>query len=119
MSWTGWSAAEDAMLVAHYPERGPSWRGWADLLPGRSKKSIITRAGRLGVKAPRGAARGRSGRSELWKPSNVRQPGSYDQCVRDCMADGLTPSQIDRKMHWPEGKAKQILMGTWDREDGR
>ena len=108
MSWTGWSAAEDAMLVAHYQERGPSWRGWADLLPGRSKKAIKTRASRLGLTAP-----------ERRAASAVRHPSEHGQRVRDLMAKGKTPSQIDREMRWPEGKAKQVLMGTWETKGER
>lgn len=117
-TWTGWSEAEDVMLREHYPVRGPKWAGWAEVLPGRSYTAITTRAHKLGVKGP-GKSLGRAGRSQLYAPGTVSTPYEYERCVRDCMADGMAPSQIDRKMHWAEGKAKEILMGTWDREGGR
>lgn len=47
---TRWSREEDALLATHFPEHGSSWDGWGELLPGRSKHSIASRAIKLGIR---------------------------------------------------------------------
>jgi hypothetical protein len=44
-----WTHDELAILTAHYAKMGPSWEGWADLLPRRSKVSIEHAAKRLHI----------------------------------------------------------------------
>ena len=44
-----WTYAEDRMVRDNYPRHGPSWDGWADVLPHRTKAAIASRAGMLGV----------------------------------------------------------------------
>ena len=39
-----WTEEELATLREHYPEHGPSWRGWRELLPGRTRDAIQIRA---------------------------------------------------------------------------
>lgn len=48
-AWEAWSIREDAIVAEHYPERGPSWAGWADVLPERTKNAIRGRAYALGI----------------------------------------------------------------------
>ena len=42
-----WTAEEIAALKEHYPERGPSWEGWADLLQDRSTGAITAMAHKM------------------------------------------------------------------------
>ena len=45
--WAGW---EDVEVCEHFPERGPHWDGWAEVLPTRTRRSIENRARTLGVR---------------------------------------------------------------------
>ncbi len=47
---TRWSGDEDRVLARHFPEHGSVWDGWAELLPGRSKHSIASRAVKLKIR---------------------------------------------------------------------
>lgn len=98
------------MLRAHYPERGPSWAGWREVLPNRTRSAIVKHARSLGLcnRVPKDEAPEQTGMAG--------RHGEYVREVRRRMASGMAPSQIDREMHWPEGRAKQILMDTWERE---
>lgn len=118
---TAWSEQEDEVLRAHYAERGPSWAGWAEVLQGRSQQSIVNRANRLGLRVTRrgGAAQARARMSAPGiAPS---RPVEFEAQVLGRMADGMAPSQIDREMHWPSGRAAAIASEAWrrDKEDGR
>lgn len=44
-----WSEAELSSLSEHYLEHGPSWSGWAELLPGRTRNAIAEKAMRGGL----------------------------------------------------------------------
>ena len=44
-----WTDEEDALLHEHYPEHGPRWDGWAELLPKRSRQAIQQRSARIGA----------------------------------------------------------------------
>lgn len=46
-----WTSEEEALLRREYPDRGSSWDGWGELLPGRSELSIRKKASRLGIRA--------------------------------------------------------------------
>lgn len=48
-----WSPAEDAVLMGNCAH-GPSWDGWSELLPGRTRGAISVRASKLGVGMGRG-----------------------------------------------------------------
>jgi hypothetical protein len=54
-SWRKWTEEEDELIRLYYPEHGPSWSGWAKLMPERdaSKDSIAHRANHLGIKRKR------------------------------------------------------------------
>lgn len=52
-----WTKAEDDVLRRHMPTHGPSWDGWARLLPGRTGTAIMARKKKLGVAGPRSKAR--------------------------------------------------------------
>lgn len=47
-----WTDADVAALREHYPVHGSVWDGWADSLPGRTRKSIRGKARLLGLHAP-------------------------------------------------------------------
>lgn len=44
-----WTGAEDAILIENIAKHGPSWEGWAELLPGRSAGAIKSRKATLGA----------------------------------------------------------------------
>lgn len=44
-----WTPEEIEILKEHYPMRGESWEGWADLLPGRNQRSIGQKAHTIGI----------------------------------------------------------------------
>lgn len=45
-----WSTDELLVLIDQYPRHGFDWSGWHRLLPGRSKRAVMTMASRLGIK---------------------------------------------------------------------
>ena len=47
-----WTRAEDQMIADNYANHGPSWPGWAEMMPDRGTVAIRNRAARLGVRAP-------------------------------------------------------------------
>lgn len=46
---TRWTPEEDAAIRELYPGHAPSWDGWDEVLPGRTRASICTRAKRIGA----------------------------------------------------------------------
>lgn len=44
-----WTRAEVEALKANYRSKGPSWEGWKRVLPGRTKRSICSKATLLGI----------------------------------------------------------------------
>lgn len=49
-----WMPDEDELLRDLYPEHGPSWDGWMRVLPTRSRRAVVTRANKLGMRAQTG-----------------------------------------------------------------
>jgi len=47
-----WTRAEDLMIADNYANHGPSWPGWAEMMPDRGTVAIRNRAARLGVRSP-------------------------------------------------------------------
>lgn len=45
-----WSEYEEDIVRVYYPEHGAQWKGWSELLPGRTLNAIQNRAYRLGVR---------------------------------------------------------------------
>lgn len=45
-----WTTRELELLETHYPEHGPSWERWAELLPGRTTKAIALKAHVMGIR---------------------------------------------------------------------
>lgn len=107
------------MLRAHYAERGPSWAGWREVLKGRTRHAIISRAKRLGLQvASRKAASMARVREQVARKA-PSQPREFEAAVGRRMASGMAPSQIDREMHWPEGRAASIISEAWRRDKER
>ena len=48
-----WRGYEVRALREHYPEHGPHWGGWPDVLPGRTEEQIEYKAKYEGVGHPR------------------------------------------------------------------
>lgn len=58
-----WTESEDQLLRENLPKHGPGWKGWADLLPGRTPAAILARKGTLGIEGPRSKP---APRTKLW-----------------------------------------------------
>lgn len=50
-----WTADEIDVICKNYPNHGPAWKGWSELLPGRSPKSIERKAHGMGLKVTKEA----------------------------------------------------------------
>ena len=75
-----WDESERAVVREHYPERGPRWDGWAEVLPTRTRRSIENRARTLGVRHdPVGRPRC-DGRTGGWSAAE-------DACLLRALAD--------------------------------
>ena len=107
------------MLRAHYAERGPSWAGWREVLQGRTRHAIISRAKRLGLQVASRKAASMARVREQAPRKAPSQPREFEAAVGRRMANGMTPSQIDREMHWPEGRAASIISEAWRRDKER
>jgi hypothetical protein len=100
---SAWSKDEIAVLKAHYPEHGMRWVGWESLLPDRSEREIGRKANSLKLRPP--------------VPRKMRpkaRPDDSEVKVLFLMRSGLTPSQIDSKMHWVPGRTIKILKARWE-----
>ncbi len=45
-----WSERELELLARYYPEKGPSWEGWAKVLDNRSPRAVMCMAFNIGAK---------------------------------------------------------------------
>lgn len=117
-----WSEAEDRALKEFYPRHGTDWVGWDEVLPERSERAIECRAYRFGLMKPRKPSGPRK-----YKPREKangshygarvqRTPDPYEGYVMECMAEGLTPTEIDAVKRWPRGTARMILSEMWLRD---
>lgn len=121
MKGAAWSDVEDDAIRTFYPSHGMMWEGWDEVLPGRTTYSIQNRARRLGVKSlihHHGRKRNRpKGDSRHYtSPSTTPTRDPYESQVMRYMNDGMTPTEIDRKMGWYPGSARLILSNRWQRK---
>lgn len=119
-----WSDAEDNAVRQFYPRHGSGWVGWSEVLPTRSPKAISSRAQRLGVPPParpkpRNQKRKgvRQADERHRKTIIVKEADPNEKYVLACMRAGLTPTEIDRKMHWWPRTTMRILTERWAREN--
>lgn len=116
-----WSDAEDDAVRTFYPRHLGNWDGWAEVLPNRTQRAIMARARRLGVagkRAPAGIARKRASPDQRHRDKPISHvPDPHEGYVMSCMAAGMTPSEIDRRMHWYNGTTRLILTNRWEREN--
>lgn len=103
-----WSDDEVEILKAHYDEHGASWDGWAMLLPDRSENAICKKA--HGIKMERAV------KAKARKPRAKRAVDSREAVVLRMMKQGMSPSQIDRKMKWVPGRTHSIVIDRWRRD---
>ena len=103
-----WSEDETAIIKAHYDEHGASWDGWEMLLPGRSRSSITKKAHRLKME--------RAVNAKKRGPKARKAADSREAVVLRMMKQGLSPSQIDKKMRWVPGRTKMIVIDRWRRD---
>lgn len=120
-----WSEVEDNAVREFYAKYGRRWVGWSEVLPTRTLRAISARATRLGVKRPtrrepKRKARERDrpkGDERHYNVGAAREPDPYEGYVMACMESGLTPTQIDQRMHWRTGTTVLILTERWEREN--
>lgn len=110
-----WTEGEDRLVTMCYPSRGARWDGWHELLPERSSEAIATRARRLGVVRTRSRVGG--GDANHYGFEFVKVPDPCESKVTRMMREGLTPDEIDRRMHWWPSTTKRILAEMWSREE--
>lgn len=101
-----WSDAEDGAVRTFYPRHGRKWDGWSEVLPKRTIRAIGMRAVRLGIKAP---------------PRKKKSKYATDAYRRETitaalMDQGMTPTEIDTKMHWRHGTAVKAMSSRWERQ---
>lgn len=120
-----WSDEEDEAIRVYYPSRGRSWDGWKEVLPERTKGAIVERARRLGIKSdhPRRQVEydveaAMETKRERWYYQVQRVPPKdpYEEQVVRLMHEGMTPTEIDRKMGWFLGSARLIMSNRWLRQ---
>lgn len=98
-----WSEAEDRAVRTFYPRHGRKWDGWSEVMPKRTIRAIGMRAVRLGIKAP----------PRKKKSKHATDAYRREMIVAALMDSGMTPTEIDAKMHWRAGTAKQLILERW------
>ena len=104
-----WTAEDIAVLFENYMAHDESWPGWEAVLPGRSWRAIRRKANELGLARTERRHAGNTAMSSV---------DPNEGTVSLLMAGGMAPSQIDARMGWRPGRAKQILVDRWRRELG-
>lgn len=116
-----WTDAQDQILRDNYPKHGGRWDGWATLLPNRTNRAIGARAQRIGLVRQRPQRKQRPKRPRAADEHHrdkeiVQEPDPHEDYVLACMDAGMTPTEIDRRMHWFSGTTRLILTNRWERE---
>lgn len=121
-----WGYDEVEILKAQYPLHGPHWIGWEALLPDRTERAIQRKAGLLGIVHAKTERKKPKKRKKVPRLNALTHyettvaavtPDPYERPILGMMEAGMTPQQIDAKMHWPSGRTIQILTEMWQRED--
>lgn len=109
-----WTEDEDRLVFLCYLSHGEKWDGWHDLLPDRTSEAIGSRARRLGLMRS-----GRKGTSDdrHYGFGSTKVPDPCEAKVIMLMKQGLTPSEIDKRMHWWPNTTARVLVEMWGRED--
>lgn len=110
-----WGEFETLALMEFYPRHGPQWDGWDDVLPNRTRHAIIQKAAKLDLKAPIV----RSKRNVEEQDEGRMPPREYERTVTKLMGEGLSPTQIDQRMHWVPSTAASVLREIWRRDKER
>lgn len=84
-----WSMDEDELIRRWYPEKGPSWEKWAEMLPGRTYKAINVRAGRIGVRCDYRGPR-------TWTKSEDRS--AVTALAEVCKTTGRSPESVIHRL---------------------
>lgn len=73
------------------------------------------RARRLGVSSP---PKKKPAKPKREGPIGIRaEPHEYEERIMALMGRGMTPIEIDQKMHWWAGTTVRILKARWERQD--
>lgn len=110
-----WTKDESMRLLKFYPEHGLSWDGWKTMLPDKTRKSILNKAIRMGLKRRKKHPK----KKEIVKVNstvNFNPPDPYEDVVIAYMSAGFPPSEIDERMGWFRGSAGLIMSNMWKRE---
>lgn len=112
-----WTAGEDTLLAAHYPDWGGDWDGWAALLPGRSMASIRSRAHKLGLRmAPEAVSARRARGGIAASEARVAARDGREGAVMVLLDHGLPPSAIDARLGYEPGTAIRVISARWRRK---
>lgn len=115
-----WSDDEYEILKANWEGHGRDWIGWESLLPGRTPRAIQRKANGFGLvepKKPRNKKKEERREPRMPKFGNVRHGADpNERYVMACMRAGMTPTDIDKKMHWFPGTARLIISDKWERD---
>lgn len=109
-----WSKEETEALRLYYPEHGPSWDGWEELLPGRTQGSIRTRAGLLGLTASRSSTWTKE-EEELLREHYPYQGPSWEKWGH--LLPGRTRGQITKAANALGLKASSVVRASWTAEE--
>lgn len=105
-----WGDDEIEILKAHYAKNGPFWVGWDAYLPDRTDSAIMRKANAIGLRSNVQ----RFGRDEGGdRRCNDDRPDPVDGMVMRMMRQGMTPSEIDERLHWYRGTAIRVITGIW------
>ena len=111
-----WSAEEDAILEAHYPDHGGAWEGWEELLPGRSAADIRRRAGYRGLRVtPEALSAGRRRAQAAGAAARAATPDPLERRIMALLDRGLPPSAIDARLKRTPGTAARVISARWRR----
>lgn len=86
-----WTTRQEGLLERYYPEKGPSWEGWAELMPGRTRQAISQHAHKMGLRC---LYRG----PKSWTKAEDRL--AVAMLAKVCMETGRTPIAVVRRLDW-------------------
>lgn len=116
MTGRAWTKREDEAVRMHYPSKGSTWDGWASECPGRTRQSIVKRAGKLGVRCVKRCPTGRA-----WEPEELAFV-AHNYPVHDMRWEGWRDGCPGRTWGAISTKARKMDVhapGSWSMEDER
>lgn len=116
MTGRPWTPREDEAIRKHYPSEGSTWDGWSQECPGRTRQSIVKRAGKLGVACVKRCPTGRA-----WEPEELSFL-ALNYPLHGSHWEGWREGCPGRTWNGISTMARRIGLsapGTWSEEDER